>query len=154
MAQAQSLLDAISSFCRRERIAESTFGRHAVNDGKFVSRLRDGARITPETLQRVHSYMSQRGAGLVNQSPPELLPLIRPAELAPVTAPVADVPSPPRRNFRFFDNRQKYLLFVHTCGEKRVVARRVGLELANIHPNRRRSGYSMQGWVMELYWPE
>jgi hypothetical protein len=134
VAQAQSLLDAISSFCRRERIAESTFGRHAVNDGKFVSRLRDGARITPETLQRVHSYMSQRGTELVNQSPPELLPLIRPAELAPATTTVADAPSPPRRNFRFFDNRQKYLLFVHTCGEKRVVARRVGLELANIHP--------------------
>jgi len=40
----------------------------------------------------------------------------------------------PQRNFRFFDNRQKYLLFVHTCSEKWVVAGRVGLELANIHP--------------------
>jgi len=38
------------------------------------------------------------------------------------------------RNFRFFDNRQKYLLFVHTCSEKRVIARRVSHELANIHP--------------------
>ena len=26
----------------------------------------------------------------------------------------------PRGNFRFFENRQKYLLFVHTCSEKRV----------------------------------
>ena len=42
--------------------------------------------------------------------------------------------SDPQRNFRFFDNRQKYLLFVHTCSEKWVVASRVGLELANIHP--------------------
>ena len=33
----------------------------------------------------------------------------------------------PQRNFRFFDNRQKYLLFVHTCSEKWVVASRVGL---------------------------
>ncbi len=40
----------------------------------------------------------------------------------------------PQRNFRFFDNRQKYLLFVNTCSEKWVVANRVGLELANIHP--------------------
>ncbi|MGD8477747.1 MAG: hypothetical protein PVH05_07305 [Burkholderiales bacterium] len=134
MAQAQSLLEAISSFCRRERIAESTFGRHAVNDGKFVSRLRDGARITPATLERIHSYMSQRGAELVNPSPPELLQLIRPAEMTPPSALVADTSSGARRNFRFFDNRQKYLLFVHTCGEKRVVARRVGLELTNIHP--------------------
>ena len=32
----------------------------------------------------------------------------------------------PRGNFRFFENRQKYLLFVHTCSEKRVIAERVG----------------------------
>ncbi len=37
-------------------------------------------------------------------------------------------------NFRFFDNRQKYLLFVNTCSEKWVVADRVTQELANIHP--------------------
>ena len=40
----------------------------------------------------------------------------------------------PSRNFRFFDNRQKYLLFVNTCSEKEVVARRVGLELGHLHP--------------------
>ena len=40
----------------------------------------------------------------------------------------------PQRNFRFFDNRQKYLLFVNTCSEKWVIGERVGLELANIHP--------------------
>jgi len=40
----------------------------------------------------------------------------------------------PQRNFRFFDNRQKYLLFVNTCSEKWVVAHRVGQELTNIHP--------------------
>jgi hypothetical protein len=40
----------------------------------------------------------------------------------------------PQRNFRFFDNRQKYLLFVHTCSEKWVIANRVTLELGNIHP--------------------
>jgi hypothetical protein len=40
----------------------------------------------------------------------------------------------PSRNFRFFDNRQKYLLFVNTCDEKEVIARRAGLELAHIHP--------------------
>ncbi len=40
----------------------------------------------------------------------------------------------PRGNFRFFENRQKYLLFVHTCSEKRVIADRVALELSSIHP--------------------
>ncbi|HEX9461201.1 MAG TPA: hypothetical protein VGB82_01255, partial [Alphaproteobacteria bacterium] len=57
---------------------------------------------------------------------------------APAAAPSAPATArsdeSPERNFRFFDNRQKYLLFVHTCSEKWVVAERVGLELANIHP--------------------
>ena len=42
--QGSTLLDSISAFCKQENMAESTFGRRAVNDGKFVSRLRDGAR--------------------------------------------------------------------------------------------------------------
>ena len=46
-----SLLEAITAFCQREKIAESTFGKLAVNDGKFVSRLRDGSRATPETWE-------------------------------------------------------------------------------------------------------
>ncbi len=53
------------------------------------------------------------------------------ATLPPQPAPLRD---DPQRNFRFFDNRQKYLLFVHTCSEKWVVASRVTLELANVHP--------------------
>ena len=36
--------------------------------------------------------------------------------------------------FRFYDNRQKYLLFVNTCSEKWVVAQRVAMELGNIYP--------------------
>lgn len=38
--------------------------------------------------------------------------------------------------FRFYDNREKYLLFVTTCGEKSAVADRVGEELAEIRPRR------------------
>src|SRR5689334_24535148 len=40
------LLDEISAFCRASGMAESTFGRRAVNDGKFVARLRFGGRVT------------------------------------------------------------------------------------------------------------
>ena len=43
-------------------------------------------------------------------------------------------PAAAEENFRFFDNRQKYLLFVNTCSEKWVVANRVAMELANINP--------------------
>jgi len=129
------LLDAISEFCRRKTMAESTFGRLAVNDGKFVSRLRDGARITPETLERVTQFMARHGLAAPSD-PPELMPLVRvdgKAAQAPQPA-VAEPDGDKTRNFRFFDNRQKYLLFVNTCSEKEVIARRVGMELANLHP--------------------
>ncbi len=38
------------------------------------------------------------------------------------------------RSFRFYDNRQKYLLFVNTCAEKSAVADRIAQELPNIQP--------------------
>ncbi|MFZ1105010.1 MAG: hypothetical protein WAN86_19525 [Hyphomicrobiaceae bacterium] len=133
MQEAVGLLDSIAEFCRRANMAESTFGRRAVNDGKFVSRLRDGARITPETLVRVSDFLTTRGI-CAPTSPPELMPLVRvvPAPSAP--AEPAPMRSDPARNFRFFDNRQKYLLFVNTCGEKQTIANRVAMELAHLHP--------------------
>ncbi|WFU80374.1 hypothetical protein QA645_38745 [Bradyrhizobium sp. CIAT3101] len=40
----------------------------------------------------------------------------------------------PEKNFRFYDNRQKYLMFVDTCSEKRVVSERKALEFDRIRP--------------------
>src|SRR6185503_19565970 len=127
------LLDSISEFCRQAGMAESTFGRHAVNDGKFVARLRDGARITPETLERVSAYLSSRGIE-APATPRELRPLLRIAPAQGGAEPPHPVRQDRTRNFRFFDNRQKYLLFVNTCGEKEVIARRIGMELGHLHP--------------------
>ncbi len=129
-----TLLGSISDFCRRTGMAESTFGRRAVNDGKFVARLRDGARVTPETLQRVNQFMTKHGLAGAGDSPPELLALIRASAAQPAAVATAPSREAPEKNFRFFDNRQKYLLFVNTCSEKDVVAKRVGLELGHIHP--------------------
>ena len=53
------LLESIAAFCRRSGIAESTFGRRAVNDGKLTSRLRNGGRITTETLDRIRTFQAQ-----------------------------------------------------------------------------------------------
>ena len=123
-----ALLAEIVSFCQRASMAESTFGRRAVNDGKFVPRLRFGGRVTTQTVDRVHAFiedMSPRGDGEIARN--VALPL------APVPAPVvgeADVVT----RFRFYDNRQKYLLFVSTCTEKQVVAQRIGMELDSITP--------------------
>src|SRR4051812_4111026 len=130
-----TLLGSISEFCRQTGMAESTFGRRAVNDGKFVARLRDGARVTPETLQRVNQFITRHGHAGSGEAPPELMPLIRAsAPQTSISPRPGREPATPEKNFRFFDNRQKYLLFVNTCSEKEVIARRVGLELSQIHP--------------------
>ena len=62
----------------------------------------------------------------------EALPMPEKLALQPATPLASEDES--QRNFRFFDNRQKYLLFVNTCSEKQVVADRVSQELTNIHP--------------------
>ena len=38
------------------------------------------------------------------------------------------------RPFRFFDNREKYLLFVTTCSEKWAIGERIGADLSKIDP--------------------
>lgn len=38
------------------------------------------------------------------------------------------------QHFRFFDNREKYLLFVTTCGEKSAIAERIGREMSDLNP--------------------
>src|SRR5262245_14583176 len=136
---AQDLLQEISDYCRQTGLAESTFGRRAVNDGKLASRLRHGGRITTETLDRIRSFMATNRDAVAR---PAVIDRAR--DLRPTIPPPAPPPTPaskpaasaddPQRNFRFFDNRQKYLLFVNTCSEKWVIASRVALELANIHP--------------------
>ena len=113
------ILSQISEFCRQADMAETTFGRRAVNDGKLVHRLREGKRITIDTLDRIQAYIAA--------STPGGLPPPRGLEVPPEKRD-------PRGNFRFFENRQKYLLFVHTCSEKRVIAERVALELSSLHP--------------------
>src|SRR5258706_8569005 len=142
---AQELLQEISDYCRQTGLAESTFGRRAVNDGKLASRLRHGGRITTETLERIRGFMASNRSPTdratviarshlthMETSMPPAIPAPR-AITVPAT-PTSALGEDPQRNFRFFDNRQKYLLFVNTCSEKWVVAHRVGQELINIHP--------------------
>jgi hypothetical protein len=126
----EALLRDINAYCRRVGMAESTFGRLAVNDGKLVSRLRFGGSVTAATAGRVRGFIQRHSEGAASRR-----------DAAPVTgASLSAAPAAPdpalgaERNFRFYDNRQKYLLFVTTCGEKQVVAQRVAMELANLHP--------------------
>ena len=145
MDEAQTLIAEIEDFCRRGGWAESTFGRLAVNDGKFVSRIRGGGRVTTRTMERVRTFIRDQ-------------PLKKPVKdngrmvgeaFAPVnseaskitTGEIADSEmvekfgTASKRAFRFYDNRQKYLMFINTCSEKWVTAERVGMELAHLHPS-------------------
>jgi hypothetical protein len=54
---ADAILEEIFAYCRREGMAESTFGRRAVNDGKFVSRLRYGGKVNEATVERVRDFI-------------------------------------------------------------------------------------------------
>ncbi len=134
---AEALLRDITEYCRRRGVAESTFGRLAVNDGKFVNRLRDGGRITTTTLERVRSFIAADPGkpSLLVGGAREGAPEVESATASSHASARASAQAiPDDRNFRFFDNRQKYLLFVNTCSEKSVVAQRVAMELGNIRP--------------------
>lgn len=153
--ESPTLLEEISSFCRQVGMAESTFGRLAINDGKLMSRLRTGGRVTPETAARVRAYISTNPSLTRRRAPPAPAPhpyAPKPNGLsshalmtngaAPPRSAQQPAPAEPRgdsgegvdKNFRFYDNRQKYLLFVNTCSEKFMVADRVAQELPNLHP--------------------
>jgi SAM-dependent methyltransferase len=141
-ANNDQLLAQISSFCQRVGMAESTFGRRVVNDGKLVSRLRFGGRITTQTVDRIHAFIERLLAERAAELPRN--------PIGAALAPLGSSPDAPRPNgsrsaatageadaqtrFRFYDNRQKYLLFVSTCTEKWVVAQRIEAELASIKP--------------------
>lgn len=133
----ESLLQSITHYCRLRKIAESTFGRLAVNDGKFVSRIRNGSRVTPETWEKVSNYIEHHGGNSPGNADPRQMHVMASDTIySGQNFKDEDIPADvsPKANFRFFDNRQKYLLFVNTCSEKEVIARRAGQELKQISP--------------------
>jgi len=134
METREILIDEIAAFCRDSGIAESTFGVRAVNDGKFVGRLRNGGRITTDTIDKVRAFIAESGGAVQRPGP-------RGGDINMASETTTAIAATPEKGtdsgqgseaFRFYDNRQKYLMFVHTCSEKWVVADRVGMELANI----------------------
>ena len=126
---ASVLVKEITDYCRRAGLAESTFGKLAVNDGKFMNRLREGGRITTVTLDRIQNFIAAN-------PPPEHQEgrsfVVRPRRMPGEAVPEA--PGPAEKGFRFYVNREKYLLFVNTCAEKWIIADRVNIELANLRP--------------------
>lgn len=115
----ETLLAQIEQACRELKMAQSTFGRLAVNDGKLVTRLQQGARVTVHTVDRVHRFIEAQGGAHASALRSEIrgLNVARPAP-----------------DFRFYDNRQKYLMFVNTTSEKQLVVDRALKEMADTQP--------------------
>lgn len=68
MPTIDAFLSEIDEFLAETGWADATFSRRAVNDGKFVGRLRRGAGVTIATVDRVRSYMAaQRARGQQSQ---------------------------------------------------------------------------------------
>lgn len=129
-----ALLREIEDYCRSVGMAESTFGKRVVNDGKFVGRLRDGCGVTTTTVDKVRQFISTGGAG--SPAPGAMPAPSRSGNGHAGSAQANDKGAKPaeKHAFRFYDNRQKYLMFVNTCSEKWKVAERVGQELQHIRP--------------------
>ena len=125
---ADQILGEIRDYCRATQTAESTFGRLVVNDGKLVSRLRDGARITTGTLDKVRAYLSEyRTVAPSERSRPDAAAKAgnRAARRDPIS----------RRRVSGFSTIGK-----NTCCSSRPAARRptsrsrISLELGNLQP--------------------
>jgi hypothetical protein len=64
MTEIERLIQDIERYCAAHGIAETTFGARAVNDGKFVPRLRAGRTVRLTTLEKVRMFLvgSRRAA--------------------------------------------------------------------------------------------
>jgi glycerol-3-phosphate dehydrogenase len=65
MSIQSELLTEIEAFLTvRGDMAETTFGKLAVNDGKLVSRLRVGRNVTVGTIERTRQFLREQQAAL------------------------------------------------------------------------------------------
>ena len=126
MDEQRQLLAAIEEFCAREGMAPTTFGRRAMGDGRFVGRLRDGRKMRAATLARARQFLADHGSPAPGKGDG--------AAGSSTGQQVASDTDDEKGAFRFYDNRQKYLMFVNTCSEKWAVSERAGMELGHVHP--------------------
>jgi hypothetical protein len=147
---ASKLLSEIETFCRRNALAESTFGRQSVNDGKLCVRLRSGKNVTLETAEKIRDFIRRAESGHSNNSDDGGTSMSArgskkktataakraSSKASSKTAAKAGVKKEGKddRPFRFYDNRQKYLAFINTTNEKWKVGERAAKELVHVKP--------------------
>ena len=55
----KELLTEIEAYCARSQMTPTAFGKHAMNDGNFVHRLKDGRIPGITTIERIHAYIAK-----------------------------------------------------------------------------------------------
>lgn len=158
------LIADIEVYCKKAEMSESTFGRQVVNDGKFVSRIRNGKGVTLKTLNKTRTYLREHPVDSTGRNAEDQYRGVRKPCFASQTSiavspmPHSDLPQASQQAksgavaamslasghaatqkvesqpFRFYDNRQKYLAFVHTCNEKWAISQRAGREIKHLRP--------------------
>lgn len=132
---AQLLMEEIRELCETHGIAESTFGRHAVNDGKFVSRIEQGSWITDETAERVKDFMSRvRGGEVVLRGRPRRkISESRSQKMEELINRETSVRT--AGSFAYLEQRQRLHVFSNTTNEHWVLADRAAADMASIAPS-------------------
>ena len=125
-------MNEIESFCEEYGIAESTFGRMAVNDGKFVGRIRAGRSAGKATVEAVDGFMRRVHTGEItlrgrsrrkhDVSNAEAMAEIKTCETSVRTA----------SSLEFHEQRQRYHVFANTTNEAWLVAERAMAEMRRI----------------------
>ncbi|GGC70519.1 hypothetical protein [Chelatococcus reniformis] len=59
MRETNKLLLEIDAYLRMSGMAESTFGKKAVNDGKLVQRLRSSGSVTLEKAAQIRAFIAR-----------------------------------------------------------------------------------------------
>ena len=129
-----ALVKTVRAFCDRHGIAESTFGRHAVNDGKLINRMMAGSWIEDGTAQRVRDFMARgdRGDVILRGRPKRKKLEARREKMTELVSSESPVRTP--GSFAFHEQRQRFHIFANTTSESWVVADRVSLEMADLSP--------------------
>ncbi len=138
MAEPVDDSDAIAAtaraFCKRHGVAESTFGRLAVNDGKLISRICSGSRIEPETVKRVTEFMGrvERGELRLRGRPRRQKERSAIETMAELISQETSIRSP--GSFAFHEQRQRFHVFANTTNESWMLADRVAGDLTALRP--------------------
>ena len=128
------LIGVIASFCERHGIATSTFGRLAVNDGKFVSRISNGSWIERETARRVQDFMDRadRGEVTLGGRPRRKKDQSRAYRMAELISQETSIRTP--GSFAIHEQRHRFHVFAATTNESWVKADIITRDIANIVP--------------------